>query len=365
MDTNGPEIEQGSARPAARPDKKSKKVYILCGIVSTWFIAELFVQIVGGLAGIAVRIPLSALSASLLTSTLGTAGVALFDDYALFVGIFLSFLLLLAIVKPWRPYLKALGTKPEGNRPHMIALGLLIGFAMNALCILAAVLTGCVQLEFSQFSLVGTLAFLVIIFIQSSTEEVMCRGFAYQRISRTYNPTVAIIAASAIFSLSHILNPGVTPLALLEIFLTGVLYSQMVVYFDSIWLPMGAHTAWNFTQNILFGLPNSGVVSTYSFFGIVGQTSSGFAYDTAFGVEGTWFAVIVYAACILALYLWGRGRERREFDIWEGSELEAAQAETSTKAEMPAGATPDIQPGQCSDSEDRPAVKPKKARWFY
>lgn len=331
---------------AARTGRKSKKVYILCGVVSTWFLTEVLMQVVGGIFGLIVDVPLTLMSRALLTPEIGTGGVGLFNEYALFVGLLLSFLLLLRIVRPWRPYLRALGTEPAGNRPHMLLIGLAVGFAMNAVCVLGAILTGSVQLEFTQFSLVGMIAFLIIILIQASTEEVFCRGFAYQRIKRTYNTTVAILGASAIFSVGHIFNPGVTPLALVDIFLTGVLYSQMVIYFDSIWLPMGVHTAWNFTQNILFGLPNSGMASAYSFFGIVGQTTSGFAYDTAFGVEGTWLAVIVNAACILALYLWGRKHDCKELDIWEGCELEAAQAEA---ASAEAGAD----------------AKPKKARWFY
>lgn len=347
----------------AQPARKSKKVYILCGVVSTWLLTEVLMQIVGGIFGLVIDIPLSAMSRVFLTPELGTGGVGLFNEYAVFAGLLLSFLLLLRLVRPWRPYLKALGTKPAGNRPHMLVIGLAIGFAMNALCVLGAVLTDSVQLEFTQFSIVGFLAFLIIILIQASTEEVFCRGFAYQRIKRTYNTTVAVIGASAIFSVGHILNSGVTPLALVDIFLTGVLYSQMVLYLDSIWLPMGVHTAWNFTQNILFGLPNSGMASAYSFFGIVGQTTSGFAYDTAFGVEGTWFAVIVNAACILALYLWGRKHGRKELDIWEGSELEVAQTGAATMIGSPTEAPLDGQPAQ--GSEDRPAAKPKKARWFY
>ncbi|MDO4849495.1 MAG: CPBP family intramembrane metalloprotease [Coriobacteriia bacterium] len=340
---------------AARTGRKSKKVYILCGVVSTWFLTEVLMQVVGGIFGLIVDVPLAAMSRALLTPELGTGGVDLFNEYALFAGLLLSFLLLLRIVRPWRPYLRALGTEPTGNRPHMLVIGLVVGFAMNAVCVLGAILAGSVQLEFTQFSIVGFLAFLIIILIQASTEEVFCRGFAYQRIKRTYNTTVAILGASAIFSVGHILNPGVTPLALVDIFLTGVLYSQMVIYFDSIWLPMGVHTAWNFTQNILFGLPNSGMASAYSFFGIVGRTTSGFAYDTAFGVEGTWLAVIVNAACILALYLWGRKHGRKELDIWEGSELEAAQVEAGTTTEAAAAAP----------AEAEADAKPKKARWFY
>ena len=304
---------------------KSIKIYLLCGIVATFVLAEFLMTVVGALCGYFLNIPLTALNDTLFGWALGTSGIQLLSEYTIFTGVAASFLLVLFIVKPWRPYLKALGTAPSGNRVSKLLIGLLIGFAMNGICILAAVLMGNIHIEFIQFSIVGFLLFLIFIFIQASTEEIVYRGFIYQRVKRTYNSTVAIIVASALFALGHIFNPGATPLALLDLFLTGFLYSLMVRYFDSIWMPMGAHTAWNFTQNILFGLPNSGIASSYSFFGLTGNATSGIAYNPAFGVEGTVVAVVVNAICIVALYLWGRKRNKRDYDIWQDSELKPKQ----------------------------------------
>ncbi len=361
--------------------KKEIKIYLLCGIVATFVLAESFMGIVGGLFGVLLNIPLDILNNLIFGVALGKGGTELLSLYTMFIGVAISFLLILFIVKPWRPYLKALGTAPSGNRVSMLLLGLLIGFAMNAVCIAIAALTGSIQIEFVQFSIVGFLVFLVFIFIQASTEEIVCRGFAYQRIKRTYNATVAIIATSALFSLGHIFNPGITPLALLDIFLTGVLYALMVHYCDSIWLPMGAHTAWNFTQNVLFGLPNSGLTSTYSFFGLAGDAANGIAYDTVFGVEGTIVAVAVNALAIVALYIWGRNHKKQEYDIWQGSALEASQAATAaaavpapvTDAAMPvAQGTVVAAPNEATAANatnSAPSIAPNipapKKRWFY
>ena len=332
---------------------KGAKVYILCGVLSTFVLCSLLTDVVCAIFGLILDLPISLLNRLLLTSTLGVGGVQLLNDYASFLGMALSFLLILYLVKPWRPYLRAYGTGPSGNRVSMLALGLLIGFVMNGVSILAAVLAGSVQLDFVQFNVIGFVLFLIFIFIQASTEEIICRGFAYQRIKRTYGTAAAVIGSALIFSLAHIMNPGVTPLALLDIFLTGVLYALMVRYCDSIWMAMGAHAAWNLTQNILFGLPNSGMASSYSFFGLSGVASNSFAYDTAFGVEGTIFAVAVNALCALALFVWGRSRgKKRDFDIWKGSALEASQQEFAAAGAVgvagatgAAGAAGDAGPG--------------------
>lgn len=298
--------------------KKGFKVYALCGFVSTALLAALFTIIIGGLAGFFLSIPLADLNRVLLTGALGKGGVKLLKEYSYFVGEALAFLLILLIVKPWRPYLKSYGTGPSGNRLRMLLIGLAVGLASNVACVLVAVLTGCIHIEFKQFSIVGFVAFFVYIFIQASTEELISRGFVYQRLGRTYGTAVAVIGSAALFSLAHAPNPGISPLALFSIFVIGVQYALMVRYFDSIWLAMGAHTAWNLTQNIIFGLPNSGNPSTYSFFGLVGASTNGFAYDTVFGVEATVFAVLLDAAVAVAIFVWGRRHAKNQYDIWEG-----------------------------------------------
>ena len=336
---------------------KGAKTYLLCGFVSTCVLTGLPLIVVGGVFGTLLMIPLSAALCFLFGPALGAGGLDLLNEYAMFAGIMLGFLLVLLVVKPWRPYLRAFWTGPSGNRVQMLVAGLAIGFAMNAVCVLGAVLAGNINIEFSQFSVVGLLAFLFFIFIQASTEELVCRGFVYQRLNRTYGTAVAVVGSAVIFSLGHALNSGVTLLALLDIFLIGVFYALMVRYFDSIWMAMGAHTAWNFTQNILFGLPNSGAGSSYSFFVLSGAQTNGFAYDAAFGVEGTLLAVALNAACIVALFLWGRSHSKKKaYDIWREPEKETQQADgvvADSPAAVAAAGAPAVQ-----------AAAPKNG-WFY
>ena len=336
---------------------KGAKTYLLCGFVSTGILSEFLFTIVGGIFGVLLMFPLSAALRFLFEPCLGTGGVDLLNEYAMFTGIMLGFLLALLVIRPWRPYLKAFWTGPSGNRAGMLVAGLAIGFAMNAVCVLGAVLAGNINIEFSQFSVVGLLAFLLFIFIQASTEELVCRGFVYQRLNRTYGTAVAVVGSAIIFSLGHALNSGVTLLALVDIFLIGVLYALMVRYFDSIWMAMGAHTAWNFTQNIFFGLPNSGAESSYSFFVLSGAQSNGFAYDAAFGVEGTLLAVVLNVVCIVALFLWGRSHgKKKAYDIWREPEKETRQAD-GVVADSPAAVA-------AADAPAAPAAAPKKG-WFY
>ena len=76
------------------------------------------------------------------------------------------------------------------------------------------------------------------------------------------------------------------------------------------------HTGWNFTQSILFGLPNSGVVSAYSVFRLdAASARDGFFYTVNFGVEGSLGSVIILGAvAALILYL-NRGKGEKA-DFW-------------------------------------------------
>ena len=110
-----------------------------------------------------------------------------------------------------------------------------------------------------------------------------------------------------LFAILHLGNEGVTALSVLNIFVVGILFAFMVYYMDSLWCAMAMHAAWNFTQNILFGLPNSGLVSPYSVFRLdAAAAKSSFAYNVGFGIEGTLFADAVLILACVCMYLWGR-----------------------------------------------------------
>ena len=230
--------------------------------------------------------------------------------------VFLGYPLLL---KKDRPMVKALTPKAKGNNIKMFLIGLLLGGGQNALCILFAVLHGDVHLVFDSFKPMPLIAILIAVFIQSSSEELMCRNFLYQRLARGHkSPLVPILGNSLIFMALHLMNPGISAVPIIHLVAIAVLYSLFVYYFDSIWLPMAAHTAWNYTQNIIFGLPNSGIVPTFSIFRLEASTAtSNFIYDPSFGVEGAPLALLFTVAIIVVTIILGRKyKEKEPLKVW-------------------------------------------------
>lgn len=177
----------------------------------------------------------------------------------------------------------------RNNGFGMLGFGLLLGFLMNFFCIACALIHGDIRLYFeaapAQIPLF--LFAFVSVFIQSSSEELWCRGFLYERLHERYPLWAAILINGVIFGALHLLNDGASFLPILDIVICGISFSLLRWYTGNIWIVMGVHTGWNFTQAFLFGLPNSGLVSGVSLFHLDASTGiNNLIYNFDFGVEG-------------------------------------------------------------------------------
>ena len=194
---------------------------------------------------------------------------------------------------------------------------------MNGAAILMAWLHGDIRMYFDKFELIPFVILFIAVFVQSAAEEMVCRGFIYQRVLRTYRNKfwLAVLINSVFFGLIHLGNDGISALAVVDLVVTGLLFSAMVYYFDSLWMAMAAHAGWNFTQSILAGLPNSGNVVPYSVFKLDAATArDSFFYNVAFGVEGTIPAIAIQAVVLIALVAIGIKLGGKPTDIWAGEE---------------------------------------------
>ena len=230
---------------------------------------------------------------------------ATFNMYLSFWTMWVVFVVAIVGISKNRYILDKLKHGNGGNTFNNLMIGFAAGFLMNGACALSAYLHGDIKLSFYRFEPVPVLFMFIAVFIQSSAEELVCRGFMLQRIAYRYgNSWMPTIITSCFFMILHLGNDHVSFLPLLDLFLSGILFGAMIRYFDSIWMAMGCHTAWNFTQNILLGLPNSGAVPTYSIFKLdTKHALDSFAYNTGFGLEGTIMSVIVMIVGFIVLKL--------------------------------------------------------------
>ena len=234
-------------------------------------------------------------------------------SYARTIGTWIAILGFMALYKPDRALFGKL-LPGGGNTVKNLLIGLAAGFVTNGICVLVSVLRGDIYLHLEPANVLIMLAAFAAVMIQSGSEELLCRVYMQQHLIRGYSsPLVRILVPALMFMALHLFNPGITPLAAVNIAVIGVAYSLVIYYFDSFWMTVGIHTMWNYTQNIIFGLPNSGMVMPFSMFKLDAATgTTAIAYDPRFGVEGSVLALLVnIALCGLIVYF-GRRKKNEE-----------------------------------------------------
>lgn len=293
-----------------RPGRKLSDQFILAAILSIAIV--ILAQIIG--AAVKLLLPVRTWIAGISYDD----GMAAFlTDYFDFAPIWITVILVLVVTKSGRRMLKGLLYNRSGNNITGLLMGLLLGFATNGLCILISWIKGDIMLSYQGFDPLPMLIFLIAVFIQSGAEELTDRFYLYQKLRRRYrSPAIAIIWNSIVFASMHLANPGITYIGIAQILLVGIVFSLLVYYYDALWMAMAFHCSWNYTQNIIFGLPNSGIVSSFSMFKLEAASArNGFFYNIGFGVEGSIGACLVLTAVLAVILLlnWGKGEKR---DLW-------------------------------------------------
>ena len=241
----------------------------------------------------------------------GSDAVYTFCKYLATIGTWIIVIAMGLIMPSRRGSLKRLSPRWPGNRPLTALAGLLLGLALNLIVAGIAMASGSIHLTFARFEPLWALLLLLAVLVQSGAEELLCRLFLMDELRKCFPkaPAIAVVGNGLVFTCLHLANPGISFWSCATLFLTALLLSLVVYCFDSLWAAILIHTAWNYTQNILLGLPNSGHVMPYSIFVLTGEPASGFAYDPVFGLEGSPAAAIVIAIACLVVFLLGRRKK--------------------------------------------------------
>ncbi len=256
-----------------------------------------------------IAIPVPGLAYALIKDQDVAAAAELYYYY---IGIWIALIFFCFFVKKYRFVLDSYAKGLSGNNRKGFLGGILTGFVLCGACILGASINKDIVLFYDGFRPLTLIFIFVGVLIQSGAEEALYRGFIYQNLRKGYrSPLVAILLNSLLFAAGHLFNTGITVLSFIVIMLSGILFSLMVYYFDSFWAAVATHTMWNYTQNIIFGLPNSGHVSTFSIFRLdAAKATNSFFYNVDFGIEGTAMACLAICIAIAAEIIIGSRKKR-------------------------------------------------------
>ena len=134
-------------------------------------------------------------------------------------------------------------------------------------------------------------------------EEIVFRGFLFRLTAILLGTWGALALTSVLFGAAHALNRGATMASSVAIALeAGVLLGAAYALTERLWLPIGLHLGWNFTEGSIFGMAVSGGTVKGS---LIDGTLQGPSALTggAFGPEASILAVVLCFAVGLVL-LW-------------------------------------------------------------
>lgn len=208
-----------------------------------------------------------------------------------------SLIILVLVLLTYKLAIVRLGEHPRDDLPGKGALpnlgiGLLTGFLIMVAAVGVAAIADVYNVigpgDASQLAheLVATAI------MPAFLEELLFRGILFRWLEEFAGSWAALLLTSAFFGAAHLANPNASPVAAFAIAIeAGVLLGAAYMLTRSLWMPMGLHAAWNFTQGEIFDVPVSGIDEH----GLVQAKLSGPALLSGggFGLEASIIAMVI------------------------------------------------------------------------
>jgi len=142
--------------------------------------------------------------------------------------------------------------------------GIGIGFAFMGAVILTLYLGGAykvIHVNGLEYAIGG----LGVGIVSSVGEELLFRGVLFRIMEEKLGSIFALAISALIFGFIHLGNPNSSIFMAMCIAIeAGLMLGAAYMYSRNLWLPIGIHFAWNFSESGIFGVPNSGILIGHS-----------------------------------------------------------------------------------------------------
>ena len=182
-------------------------------------------------------------------------------------------------------------------------MGCAIGAALVIVSVIPLAVLGHVSFRatVSMRSLERGVLVVFVVLAGALAEELMFRGYPFQRLVEATGAARAIIVFSVLFGAVHWMNPGATVWGLINTVAIGILLALAYLRSRALWLPWGFHFAWNLIMGLFLGLPVSG----FRLFNVVVHgTPSGPRWLTggSYGIEASAAGALTVAIGLLLIW---------------------------------------------------------------
>ena len=173
-----------------------------------------------------------------------------------------------------------------------LGIGLLIGAGLYAICELILMALGIYRIT-GLNALTYMIPAIAMALSSGVFEELLFRGVLFRSVETWFGSWAGLVVSSLVFGLSHLINPEATLEGALFIAVeAGILLAAAYMLTRRLWLSMGFHVAWNYTQSAIFSSIVSGNEASQ---GLIRSTVQGPDYLTGgnFGVESSIIALLL------------------------------------------------------------------------
>jgi len=174
--------------------------------------------------------------------------------------------------------------------PRELGLGLLLGFGLYSVCMLILMALGNYRIDGLHewhILLMGMATALATGFF----EELLFRGGVFRLAEEWFGTWAALLISCLVFGFAHYDAEGVTLQGLVSISTwAGVLLAATYLLTRRLWLGIGLHAAWNYTQGTVYSGIVSGNAPPEGFFKSTLQGSE-WLTGGSFGVEASLIAM--------------------------------------------------------------------------
>src|SRR5262252_241745 len=198
---------------------------------------------------------------------------------------------------------KRKATELSRFRVSLLPLGAFVGLVWFALLILMLYMAGHYQVSGVGFPN-RVLSAVIFALGTAVWEEVTFRGLLFRISEQTFGTWIGVLVSAVAFGAIHGLNPNASLAASIAIILeSGVLLAAAYFATRTLWLPIGLHFGWNFTEDFIFGVRISGHAARPA---IVEGTLTGSSLWTggAYGLESSIWAIgmaAILSAVLIAI----------------------------------------------------------------
>ena len=174
-----------------------------------------------------------------------------------------------------------------------LGTGIIIGTGLYTACILLLMVMGIYKID-GLNPVSYLLPALALPLSSGIFEELLFRGVLFRIVEEWLGSWISLVVSSLVFGLVHLMNPAATVMGAVFISVeAGVLLAAAYMLTRRLWMSMGFHIAWNYTQSGVFsGTVSGGYVEP----GLIKPVIDGPTLLTGggFGVESS---VIAFVLC--------------------------------------------------------------------